>query len=84
MPTYSYRCPARPDDLLERVVPIAERDEQYCEICGIRLVRGISSPIFKFAGRVTPGGGPDRFTADMLGIPLKDLPDGLKTPEQPE
>lgn len=43
------------------------------------MQRMVSAPLFKFAGRVTPGGGPDRLTADMLGIPLKELPDGLKT-----
>jgi hypothetical protein len=43
------------------------------------MVRELSAPHFKFKGVVTKDGGPDKFTADMLGIPLHDLPEGLKT-----
>jgi putative FmdB family regulatory protein len=65
----------------ERIVPIAERDNQRCASCDTwkPLGRMLSAPLFKFKGVVTKGGGPDKFTADMLGIPLHDLPDGLKT-----
>ena len=51
--------------------------------CNKPMQKVIGAPLFKFAGRVTPGGGPDRFTADMLGIPLKELPEGLKTDVRP-
>ena len=61
----------------DRVVPIAERDNQTCD-CGAHLARQLAAPLGRIAGRVVQGGGPDRFTADMLGIPLKELPDGLK------
>lgn len=60
-------------------VPIDKRDEQPCPYCKNTLERRLAAPLFKFTGRVTKGGGPDRFTADMLGIPLKELPEGLKT-----
>jgi hypothetical protein len=43
------------------------------------MERLLAAPLFKIGGKVTPGGGPDKFTADMLGIPLKELPSGLKT-----
>lgn len=78
MPTYGYHCDAC-RTYEERVVPIVERNHQACETCGHDLKRVLSAPLFKFAGRVTPGGGPDRFTADMLGIPMKELPAGLRT-----
>lgn len=78
MPTYDYRCPCC-DARFERIVPISERGAQRCPKCDTLLEQLIAAPLFKFAGRVTPGGGPDRFTADMLGIPLKELPSGLRT-----
>ena len=77
MPTYEYRC-ANCGGTFEFVVPIAERGGQKCPRCETPLDRLLAAPLFKFAGRVTPGGGPDRFTADMIGVPLKDLPSGLR------
>ncbi len=79
MPTYDFFCPeCRMEET--RVVPVDERDSQWCPYCYRRcLERRLSAPLFKFAGQVTPGGGPDRFTADMLGIPLAELPEGLKS-----
>ena len=77
MTIYSYRCP-NCGDAEERNVPMDERDLQLCG-CGNCTVRQLGAPRFRFAGRVTPGGGPDKFTADVLGIPLHDLPSGLKT-----
>lgn len=79
MPIYDYRCTAcRTMD--ERMRQITERDEPAaCPNCGSRMERQLTSPLFRFKGVVTKGGGPDKFTADMLGIPLHDLPDGLKT-----
>ena len=83
MPTYDYTCgPCNLGTTL--VVAVDERDSQACRYCGAPLKRGLAAPLFKFSGRVTKGGGPDKFTADMLGIPLKELPEGLKTPAQPE
>lgn len=80
MPTYDFYCPSKHCGWFgERVVPIAERNRQDCPRCPEVLYRRPAAPLFKIMGRVTPGGGPDKFTADMLGIPLHDLPDGLKT-----
>lgn len=78
MPTYDFFC--RQCVINTTFISSVElRDEQPCIHCGKVLERRLAAPLFKFTGRVTPGGGPDRFTADMLGIPLKELPDGLKT-----
>lgn len=76
MPTYDYICSGcgRASEL---VVPIAERDDQYCD-CGEHLTRKLAAPLGRMAGQVTPGGGPDRLTADALGIPVKELPPGLR------
>lgn len=79
MPTYEYHCPACHWNA-ERIVAIDERDKQTCSMCGDPLERQVSRPApFQVRGRVVQGGGPDRFTADVLGIPLRDLPEGLKT-----
>ena len=83
MPAYDYHCDHCNLDE-ERCPEIAKRDEQTCNRCGDPLRRMLSAPLFKFHGRVTKGGGMDRFTADMLGVPLKELPPGLRTPEKPE
>lgn len=80
MPTYEYRCP-NCDARYEWIVPISERGAQRCTKCDTLLEQQIAAPAFKFAGRVVQGGGPDRFTADVLGVSLKDLPDGLRTPK---
>jgi putative FmdB family regulatory protein len=78
MPTYDYQCPYCTLHV-EMVRPIAERDVlPRCIACDCDMPKMLSAPLFKFAGQVTPGGGPDRFTADMLGIPLKELPTELK------
>lgn len=80
MPTYTYQCNAC-KWIAERIVPIAERDKQTCSMCGDPLVKCVDRPApAQFRGRVLQGGGPDRFTADVMGISdLRDLPAGLKT-----
>lgn len=76
MPIYGYRCTCGwTGDL---VMSVDLRDQAQCPSCLRAPERQVSAPLFRFAGRVTPGGGPDRFTADALGIPLKELPDSLK------
>jgi len=78
MPTYTFYC--RPCGIETTFIArIDQRDGQTCVHCGSVLERRVAAPLFKFAGRVTKGGGPDRMTADALGIPLKDLPAGLRT-----
>lgn len=80
MPIYDYSC-GRCGWNGELMSTVGERDSMACPRCGCLepLERALSAPLFRFAGRVTPGGGPDKFTADMLGVPLKDLPDPLRT-----
>lgn len=76
MPVYEYRCKCGSRDLIRR---INDRDAPLlCTTCGERLERQVAAPMGRIAGRVPQGGGMDRFTADMLGIPLKELPSGLK------
>lgn len=78
MPIYDFYCPqCRASS--EYNVPIAGRDQALCPNCSTRLDRLLSAPLGRIAGQITPGGGPDRFTADVLGIPLKELPSGLRT-----
>jgi putative FmdB family regulatory protein len=79
MPTYSYLCLGcgRSAHLVRSIEQ--RNDPAVCHYCALEMRRELDAPMFKIDGRVTPGGGPDRFTADMLGIPLKELPDGLKT-----
>ncbi len=78
MPTYDLKCGC----CLRRYsrnVPIDERHNQRCSHCDQPLALQMSAPLFRFKGVPTKGGGPDKFTADMLGIPLKELPSGLRT-----
>ena len=80
MPTYDFYCP-HCGWSSEQIVPIRDRDNMLCPSCISLLQRRLAAPLGKIAGTVTPGGGPDRFTADMLGIPPKELPSGLRTTE---
>lgn len=78
MPIYSYRCAC--GTFAEFMRPIAERDAlPECALCRKEMPRELSAPRFRFAGVAAKGGGPDKFTADVLGIPLKELPAGLRT-----
>lgn len=78
MPLYDYRCRCC-GWTGESNVRIADRDNHTCPRCNMTMDRDVSSALFRFKGVVTPGGGIDRFTADMIGVPLKELPEGLKT-----
>ncbi len=79
MPTYGYVCTCGVE--IDAVRPVDQRDDlPQCPGCQQEMRRSLAAPLFRFAGRVTPGGGPDKFTADALGVPLAELPDGLKTP----
>ena len=77
MPLYDYVCPAC-GWAGEGVVPINMRDNVFCTPCSVRMERQVAAPLGRIAGKPVQGGGADRFTADMLGIPLKELPDGLR------
>jgi len=80
VPIYPYVCMCGWDG--ELYAPIFSRDGQVCPRCQQPLMRQLSVPApHQVRGRVVQGGGPDRFTADMLGVPLKELPAGLKSHE---
>ena len=74
MPTYKYHCHAC-GARFERMVTIDVRHGQYCGNCMSPATMVLSVPHL----RAVDADAPDRFTAEMLGIPLKDLPPGLKT-----
>lgn len=78
MPLYDYLCPECAWQE-ERRVPLSQfNDAQACGKCGAPMQRQISAVYGKMAGQIVKGGGPDRFTADAMGIPLKELPPYLK------
>lgn len=77
-PIYDYCC-TNCQAQIELMRKIDGRDDVQCLQCGAAARRLVSAAAFKFRGRVVQGGGPDRFTADMMGIPLKELPEGLKS-----
>jgi putative FmdB family regulatory protein len=78
MPIYDYRC-THCGWSGELFSTVGSRDEMACPKCGRHLRRLISGrPFGKLRGQVLQGGGGDRFTADMLGVPLKELPTALK------
>lgn len=80
MPTYEYRCTCGwKGDIL---TPMDQRDNQLCRNCLRRPERLLAAPMGKMAGQVARGGGADRFTAEALGIPLKELPESMKTPQE--
>jgi putative FmdB family regulatory protein len=43
MPIYTYACPAC-NSGYDKIVKIDDRDDQFCENCGYRLIRSIDSP----------------------------------------
>ncbi|MDH5579524.1 MAG: zinc ribbon domain-containing protein [Betaproteobacteria bacterium] len=77
MPLYDYRCQhcGWKDEFN---IAIEQRDNVWCLGCDRQVERLLSAPLGRMAGQVVQGGGPDRFTADALGIPLHDLPDSLR------
>ena len=77
MPTYDYVC-GTCGWKGELHTTIAYRDLMICD-CRQQLTRQLAAPMGRVAGRAVQGGGPDRFTADALGIPLKELPTGLRS-----
>lgn len=78
MPLYDYDCSCGWEGELH--VTVFDRDGMACPRCFAHLHRKLAAPLGRMAGVVPQGGGPDRFTADVLGIPLKELPAGLKAP----
>lgn len=62
----------------EKQAKIKDRDAILCERCSYMVLRLPAAVYGKMAGTVLQGGGPDRFTADMLGIKTGDLPGYMK------
>ena len=77
MPLYDFYCPTC-HRIEERQCRVADRLTQRCYQDGDTLVVRPAPVYGKMAGQVVKGGGPDRFTADTMGIPLKELPEHLK------
>ena len=83
MPIYEWDCKIC-GAYIAPIVPLDERNlPRACPQCGYRMERRISAPYGKVIGRadgkIISGGGPDRFTADVLGTKLKDLPAALRS-----
>jgi len=78
MKVYEYKC-SYCDEREERFVIDDLRDRQNCYACGLPTRRLPAAPMGRVAGRAVDGGGPDRFTADALGMKVADLPSGLRT-----
>ena len=81
MPIYGYSCLCGwGGDLY---APIFTRDGQVCPRCAQPLTRQLSAPMGRVTGQgwKDGSGGPDQFTADVTGIPLRDLPSGLRSRE---
>ena len=79
MPIYDYRCGNCTHEM-ERIARVHE--DVTCVKCGALMARLVSMPNAPRMGHIRPalkGGGMDRFTADVLGLHPKDLPDALKT-----
>ena len=72
MPLYDYKCRTCKKEE-ERNVSYERRDIQTCNICGGVLTRRLSMP------RIKVGPTPDQVTAEVLEIPEKELPPGLRT-----
>lgn len=77
-PTYDFVCVCGWQG--ESFCSVENRDIQCCPQPGCHriLSRRLAAPMGKMKGDVAKGGGPDRFTADMLGIKTGDLPNYLK------
>lgn len=78
MPTYDFYCVCGWRG--EHYCKVDVRDSQCCPKPGCHriLKRELAAPAGRMAGTTAKGGGPDRFTADMLGVKTGDLPDYLK------
>lgn len=81
MPVYQFDCP-NCGAYLTQILPIERRnDPRFCPQCSEPLRRRVDGPYGRVRGRADgkpDPGGPDQFTADMLGVPVKDLPINLK------
>lgn len=81
MPLYDVKCAHCQWQGEIRAKLIATQDALYCPVCDTPNLEKVflKAPLGRMKGVIPKGGGPDKFTADMLGVPLKDLPPGLRT-----
>ena len=77
MPLYDLWCPTC-HRTVERQCKIDDRLAQRCAHDGDLLTVKIAPVYGKMADTVLKGGGPDRFTADVLGCRVDELPSGLR------
>jgi len=83
MPLYDLFCPTC-HRTVERQCKINDRLAQRCYHDGDLLTVKIAPVYGKMAGTVLKGGGPDRFTADVLGCRVDELPSGLRAEQPPK
>ena len=79
MPIYDYKCPTC-GHAAECLVAVRLRDSVYCGVCEGHTDRQLTVAPGRVGSRVSKSSaaGFGRHTADMLGIPVTDLPDGLR------
>ena len=80
-PMYLFEC-GKCWRIEERLLPIDQRDgPQICQ-CGDQMRRSATAAAVRIPG--SPHNKinyADQFTADMLGVPAKELPSGIRTPK---
>lgn len=86
MPLYTYRCPSCRGRLEETRSIERRHDAPQCPVCSSGMLLAPTAPaMINTTGQPTGGrkrdgtGGPDQMTADLLGIPVKDIPPGLRS-----
>ena len=80
MPIFDFRCRA-----CGQIFESMNAARPACLNCGNELVdKMLSAPSVRIKGQMPKdgSGGMDQYTADTLGIPLKELPSGLRTKKE--
>lgn len=78
MGIYRWECPTC-FRTAERIMPAEQRDDQQVCDCGQPLVRVQVAGFFRLPGGNSKINYADQFTADAIGIPVNELPSGLKS-----
>ena len=80
MPIYEYLC-----DFCGRrwdaFASVENRDVAHCPTCNYPASRQLAAPAGKVKGQACAdgSGGADQFTADVMGFPVHDIPEALRT-----
>jgi putative FmdB family regulatory protein len=77
MPIYHYEC-AQCFNIVERILPMHERDNPQSCSCGATMARKPTAGTFRMPGGSGKINYADAFTADVLGVPYNSLPPNLK------